>query len=286
MNTRLTYKTLGLALVFSASFAQGQSNTSSVELPNFSLERLKNYISADLFYTHDYISNTGGAKAGPRNLGALDLYIESDLSKYSAVQGEMQFHYLHVNQNDSRGGIGDSQAASNIDMPTQVDRMVDVWYQHNFSDNLNVKVGIQDISMEYDITESSLSFLNSSFGTGPEISMSGPSGASVWPITGLGIRSLYNFTDELSLRSGIFDANPGGQETYRSFHSDIGNNEGFLHISELAHKNDNRKIGGAVWNYSKNQEKLSGNNSETSFGTYAIFEQKINHSLRTFFRAG
>jgi porin len=286
MNTRLTCKTLSLAVLVSATSAWGQSNTSSVELPNFSLERLKDYVSTDLFYTHDYISNTGGAKAGPRNLGALDLYIDSDLSKYSSVQGEMQFHYLHVNQNDTRGGIGDSQAASNIDMPTQVDRMVDVWYQHNFSDHFNVKVGLQDISMEYDITESSLSFLNSSFGIGPDISMSGPNGAGVWPITGLGIRSLYNFTDELSLRTGIFDANPGGQETYRSFHSDIGNNEGLLHISELAHQKENRKIGGAVWNYSKTQEKLSGNNSETSFGAYGIFEQKLNHSLWTFFRAG
>ena len=287
MNTSLTYRTLSLAVLISCpTFALGQSNTSTIELPSMSLERLKNYVSTDLFYTHDYISNTGGAKSGPRNLGALDIYIESDLSKYSDVDGEIQFHYLHVNQNDGRGAIGDSQAASNIDMPTQVDRMVDIWYQHNFSNRLNVKAGLQDISMEYDITESSLSFLNSSFGIGPDISMSGPNGASVWPITGLGIRSLYNFTDELSLRTGLFDANPGDQKTYRSFHSDVGNNEGLLHISELAHQNDDRKMGAAVWNYSKSQQKLTGNNSETSFGTYGIFEQKIGHSLWTFFRAG
>lgn len=286
MNVRSAYKTLSLALLFSAPSAWCQSNTTVGNLPSFNWERLKNYVSSDFFYTNDFISNTGGAKSGPRNIGALDLYIESDLSKYSEVQGELQFHYLHINLNDTRGGIGDSQTASNIDMPTQVDRIVDLWYQHNFTTEFNIKIGLQDISMEYDITPSSLSFLNSSFGIGPDISMSGPNGASVWPITGLGIRSLYNFTDELSLRTGIFDANPGDQSTYRSFHTDVGMNEGFLHMSELAHEIDTRKIGLAVWNYSNAQKKLSKNGAETSYGTYGIFEQKLNHSIWAFFRAG
>ena len=171
MNTRLAYKTLGLVFLLSASGAMGQSNTSSIELPSFKFERLKDYVSADLFYTHDYISSTGGVKAGPRNIGALDIYIESDLSKYSSLQGEFMAHYIHINQNDNRAAIGDAQGASNIDMPTQIDRVVDLWYQQNWNDQFKTLVGVHDISMEFNVTESSLSFLNASFGTSAELSL-------------------------------------------------------------------------------------------------------------------
>ena len=163
MNIRLATLTtsLGIALSFGAS---GQSNTSEIELPSLNFNRLKDYVSADLFYTHDFISNSGGAKTGARNIGALDIYIESDLSKYSSVQGEFMAHYIHINQNDTRAAIGDAQGASNIDMPAQIDRVVDLWYQQNWNDNLKTLVGIHDISTEFDFTESSVGFLNSSFG--------------------------------------------------------------------------------------------------------------------------
>lgn len=282
MNTRLTTKTLILSSLLSLS-AWGQSNTSSIDLPSFKWKRLKDYVSADLFYTHDYVSNTGGEKAGPRNIGALDIYFESDMSKYSSVPGQLMFHFIHINQNDNRGVIGDAQAASNIDMPEQVDRVVDLWYQHNWSDKFNTLVGLHDISMEFNVTESSLSFVNSSFGTSAELALAMP---SLYPITSLGARAHYMFNDELSLRTGIYDSNPGDETTYRSFHSDVGNNEGYMHISELAHQNDNQKAALGGWNHTKKQTNLSEKAEASSYGTYALYERKLGHSLWAFARMG
>jgi porin len=283
MNTRLICTTLCLAAFISTSTARGQSNTSTAEFPGFSLERLGNYVSADLFYTHDYVSNTGGIKAGPRNIGALDIYIESDLSKYSWVQGEFMAHYIHINQNDTRASIGDAQGASNIDMPTQIDRVVDLWYQQNWNDNFKTLIGVHDISSEFNVTESALSFLNSSFGTSAEF---GAAGISLYPITSIGTRSQFNFTEELSLKTGFYDANVGDEKTYRSFHSDVGNNTGYLHVSELAHQKDEKKMAVGVWNFTKSQEKLGANGEEKSYGTYGQYEQKFGHNTFAFARYG
>jgi len=283
MNIRLVYRTLSIGLALSSLSALGQSNTSSFELPGFTFERLKNYISADLFYTHDFVSNTGGVKAGPRNIGALDIYIESDLSKYSDLQGEFMAHYIHINQNDSRASIGDAQGASNIDMPTQIDRVVDLWYQQNWNDKTKTLFGIHDISMEFNVSESSLSFLNASFGTSAELALAGP---SLYPITSLGTRTQHSFTDELSIKTGLYDANVGDEKTYRSFHSDVGNNVGYMHISELAHQQDDQKIALAGWNFTKSQEKLGANGQANSYGTYGLYEKKFGHNTWAFARYG
>lgn len=273
----------GVALLISSS-VWGQSNTSTIDFGQRTLERIKPYVGADLFYTHDYISNTGGIKQGPRNIGALDIYIESDLNNYADVDGQFQFHYLHINQNDTRGSIGDAQYASNIDMPSQVDRIVDLWYQQNWTEEFNTLFGLHDISMEFNVTESSLSFLNSSFGVAADLSYSGTNGPSIYPITALGVRAFYQFNETLSLRTGLYDANPGGAETYRSFHSDVGNHEGFLHISELVHQDDHRKIGLGGWNHTNRENNINANGKSSLFGFYTMAEQKLNHSLYSFIR--
>lgn len=283
MNKCMAYRTLVLSLLISST-AYGQSNTTVGDLGLGLLEKIRQYVSTDLFYTHDYVSNTGGVKSGPRNIGALDLYFESDLSKYSGVEGEMMLHYTHINQNDTRALIGDAQVSSNIDVPIQVDRIADLWYQQNWSEKFKTLVGLHDISMEFNVTESSLSFLNSSFGTAADLSYSGENGPSVYPITSMGVRSLYHFTEELSLRIGFYDSNPGGPETYRSFHSDLGGHDGYLHISEVVHQNDEHKLGLGGWNYTKAQNKINSNGKATLMGLYTMAEQKFTSALHGFMR--
>lgn len=284
-------KSLNLALISILGLilsvpAFGQSHSSLADVSINALQTYKRYVRTDLFYTHDYISNTGGAKAGPRNIGALDIYFESDFSKFSSLQGQVQFHYIHIHHNDQRGAIGDIQFASNIDVPVQVDRVGDLWYQQNWSDHFNTLVGFHDISMEFDITESSLTFLNSSFGTDAGLAYAGTDGPSIYPITSLGTRSLYHFSEELSIRVGLYDANPGGEDSYRSFHSDVGAQNGLLHISELAYQDDDQKIGLGGWNHSKEQAKIGTDETTTHFGSYSFFERKLSHSLRGFIRYG
>lgn len=239
-----------------------------------------------ILYTHDYISSTGGTKSGPRNIGAFDLYLSSDLSKYSQVRGDFMAHYVHINQNDTRAAIGDIQTASNIDAPMQVDRMGDLWYQHHISKHLKILFGLHDISSEFNITPSSLTFLNSSFGTSAELSYSGLNSPSIYPITSLGGRVLFHFNDSLTLRSGIYHANPGGTETYRSFHVDVNDEDGFMYISELAYQTDERKFGLGGWNYTRDQNRIGSIKTAPLFGFYSMMEESLSHSLWTFLRVG
>jgi porin len=282
MNMRLTYKTHLLSLVLS-SVAIAQSTTSTFDLPNLQLNRLKDYITTDLIYTHDYVSNTGGLKAGPRNIGALDIYLGSDLSKYTRVQGELMSHFTHINQNDTRAAIGDAQGASNIDMPQQIDRIVDLWYQQNWSDSAKTLVGIHDISTEFNVTESSLSFLNASFGASAEFSLAGP---SVYPVTSIGTRTQYFFNEEFNLKVGLYDANVGDEKTYKSFHTELGNHEGYMHISELTYQNDDQHVAVAAWNFTRTHEKLGEDGNSVSYGSYALYEKKIGTNTIIFGRYG
>lgn len=238
-------KIILIALLFSTLIlkAQAQGNVLSGDISFPSTSKLERYLNFNLLYTHDYISNTGGVKAGPRNIGALEISLATDLRKYTSINGEFLAHYLHINSHDNRAEIGDMQYVSNIDSPTQVDRMADLWYQHHFGKKLKILAGFHDISTDFNVTESAVNFLNSSFFISSEFVYAGPNGASVYPITAVGARAVYQLTNEIEILTGAYDADPGGEETYRSFHSRISNNEGYLLITEIDHILENQKIG-------------------------------------------
>lgn len=286
MNTRLTYQILGLALLVPAA-ALGQSNASTGSLPSYNWNRFVKNMNFSAFYTHDFVSNTGGAKAGPRNIGAIDVYLNPDLSKFTRVNGEIMIHYNHINKADERGAVGDAQVASNIDVPGQVDRLTDLYYQHNISDNFKALAGFHDISAEFNVTESSLNFLNSSFGTSAELSYSGPHGVPVYPLTTVGGRAEYVVNDEFVIRTGVYDADPGDSTKMRSMTSGIGTSEGIFHISEVAHTLDNQKIAIGGWNYSEAQTKLKNEDEkDTAFGAFGVYEREAAKNLWGFFRLG
>jgi porin len=286
MNQRLKSLTL-LFLSLYPVISFGQSHTTVGEIMDLDLRRLKRLMQLELFFTNDYVSNTGGIQAGPRNINGLDLYLNSDLSKYSRINGELNFHFVHINADDRRGQIGDSQIASSVDMPGKTDRLTDAWYQQVWSERFKTLIGIHDISSEFNITSSSLNFLNQSFGTTTDFAVSGTNGPSIYPITSLGLRAEIKLLNDFVLRSGIYDADPGDTSTYRQLYSKIGLNEGYLVMTELAQEADNQKWGLGNWTYSNPMEKI--NNEEESaaaFGFYLMQEKKWGHSLWTFARYG
>ncbi len=276
-------KLLALSYALPA-FVWGQTNVVTKSLPEIEFNHLNKYLSFELYYTHDYVSNTGGVKQGPRNIGAIDMYLESDLNKYSGIQGDFQIHYLHIHGNDQRGQIGDLQFASNIDSPTQIDRMADLWYQQRWSDQFKTLIGIHDMSMEFNTTPSSWKFLNASFGTAADLTYAGPNGPSIYPVTAVGFRAKYELTDYTKVMAGIYDANPGGEETFRSFHSDIGNTEGYMAIAEIYQKIKKQKIGFGGWTNEKKQSRQQKAEDPTPFGFYTMAEKSISDSLFTFVR--
>jgi porin len=226
-------------------------------------------------------------KLVPETLVLSIVYLDSDLSQFSYIKGEIQAHFLHLNSRDTRGEIGDLQYASNIDSTSQVDRMADLWYQHNWSDKFKTLIGIHDISMEFNVTKTSWNFLNASFGTTADLAYAGTNGPSIYPLTALGFRAQYQLSDEVEVLAGFYDADPGGPETYRSFHSDIGAHEGYLAITEVAHRLEKQKIGLGAWTQTRNFERPdSPEETAKSYGFYTMAEKFLTDSLIVVGRAG
>ncbi len=276
-----------VVLLLLSSSAFGQSIFSVKDLQDIRFENFKKSLLLEFFYTNDYLSTTGGTKAGPRNIGALDLYLTSDFNKFTRWDGQLMVHYNHVSGLDSRGAIGDYQGTSNIEMPSQVDRLTDLWYQGAWNDKVKTLVGIHDLSTAFNVTDSSFNFINASFGTSAEISFSGPAGAPIYPVTSVGIKNDVQFTEELLLQAALYDATAGDQSTWRSFHSDVGNDDGFLAITELAYETELQKIGLGGWAYTKKLPKYLDETEEgTSAGAYTVLQHAFTPNLIGFFRYG
>lgn len=259
---------LSIAVAWSqATFTFGEINVSTFRYSQ---------IKPQLIATYDYMSNTGGETSNSKSIGALDFYLSTDLSKYSGINGSFVAHYGHLERFGNESVIGDTQITSNIDVTTQADRMIDLWYQHNWSGRTKTLFGLHDISTEFNVTESSLNFMNASFGTSAEISYSGVNGPSAYPFTSLGVRIYHQFLSSFSYRGGAYAGDPGAQNTYSSFHSDVGGQDGYFLIQEIAHEISGQKNALGIWNYT----------TSNSYGAYYIFERDLSDSIAVFARYG
>lgn len=277
-----------LALIItllSFTYAWSQINISIGDL-NFSQPKA-HHLQPELVATYDYMVNSGGESSVPKNIGALEFILQSDLSKFSSLDGHFKFHYGHLERFGNEGSIGDAQMASNIDVSTQADRMIDLWYEHQWTSSTSTLIGLHDISSEFNVTDSSLNFLNASFGTSAELSSSGHNGPSVYPYASVGIRVFHEFSSSLSYRGGAYDGDPGPHETHSALHSDISGEEGCFFIQEIAHTNKKQKKAFGVWNYTSPRKKNQNDaDKDSSYGAYYVFESNLTDSLAIFTRYG
>ena len=121
-------------------------------------------------------------------------------------------------QSLSAGRSGDVQTASNIEAPG-VERLMELWVSQAFGDpdaagSLLVRGGVVDLNRTFDSIDPAGLFLNSSHGIGPDLSHSGPSGPSIFPVGGLAAQADWRPAARLALHGGIF-AEPDPQRQDR-----------------------------------------------------------------------
>jgi len=105
--------------------------------------------------------------------------------------------------------IGDIQGVSNIGA-YQTWKFSELWFQQNlWDDSFSILAGIYDINSEFDVIETAGHFLNSSFGMGPEFSLSGINGAPTFPNPDPGLRVKIKATDNIIMQMAVFDPVPG-----------------------------------------------------------------------------
>lgn len=165
----------------------------------------------DVAYTGDYVGNTlGGIRTADTFLGNLDMTLTLHTWRFLPVDLGTVFAYGLVNH----GGqptefVGDLQGTDNIQAPESA-RLFEIWWQKAFfGGRVSLLGGLYDVNSEFYVVESAEIFLNSSFGIGPEVALSGVNGPSIFPFSSLAFRVKAELFSEWEFSAAVMDGVPG-----------------------------------------------------------------------------
>jgi porin len=228
----------------------------------------------------DYFSNiSGGIKNEDSymlnaNLGlGIDLELLAGLKAASVYLSGIGIKGVPFLEN-----TGAIQGISNIAGLNQL-KLYEAWIEQNlFDNNFSILFGLYDLNSEFDVRESSIYFINPSFGIGFDFSQSGVNGPSVFPHTSLALRVKARLSDSFEIIGSIFDGVPGSQENESSFQVKLSVEEGALIATEIIYysQNDFTKISLGGWYYTSTFETILYENKESgNFGAYLNAEKQI-----------
>jgi porin len=167
-------------------------------------------IRYQIVYTGDVFTlGAGGLDGGTDYLADVSVAITLDAEKLIGWKGAHLFFYGLGNYGrDPSERVGDLQGVSNIAAPRDV-QIYEAWVEQNVARHLSVLVGLYDINSEFDVLESAGLLLNSSFGIGPELSLSSVAGPSIFPFTTIGARISAQPLSSLFLKAAVMDGDAG-----------------------------------------------------------------------------
>jgi porin len=136
-------------------------------------------IKMETVNTNDVLSDvlstvSGGIWLGTDIDGDLDLLITVDTEKLQGWKGSTFFSDLGLYGNNPSQNVGDVQSVSNIGALNNW-KLFEAWFQQNFfQERFSSLAGMYDVTSEFDVIRSSSElFVHGSFGTGPDLSLSG-----------------------------------------------------------------------------------------------------------------
>lgn len=250
----------------------------------------KDFSSAFSFSTKvtgDFIYNfTGGIKQGYTYLGMEDFSIEFDTETAGWWKGGHFFvHGLNAHGNGmSENYTGDLQVLSNIDAGDYTG-LYEFYYAQGIG-NFSFLIGQHDLNTEFVGTKYGGTFINSSFGIVPSISLNMP--VSIYPVAAPCLLLKYQSGNSLVYKFAVYDGDPGNFETNRfNLQWNINSKEGAFSIAEVEYNryldgqvSGTYKLGsyyhtGTFLNYTDTSTFHKGN-----YGIYAIVDQALfNRSL-------
>jgi porin len=246
MQVRALQRLLATAWLASAGAACAQECEVGVDCAGVALNGM---------YSGDWRRNTtGGLETGAAYANKLILganwRVES-LFEEARISGSASVMYL---SGDAISGdyVGDLQGLNNIEADAGW-YLNEVWTEFAFGGDTHttLRAGVLDLNAEFDVTPTSLMFVAAPFGVGTDISQSGATGPSIFPLTGLGIRAAGERDGGLGWRLGVYDGAPGndGSRGFASLH--VSSDEGVLAIGELVYHSEHvNKMSLGAWGYS------------------------------------
>ena len=179
----------------------------SAVIDSNSVLQVKNIFTHEFSYVGDFINNLrGGIKQDSQYLGIAHLFLKFETGNIGLWNGGVFF----INGASTHGGtpsndlIGDFQTASNIEAGNHT-FFQELWFKQSFN-NIEMKIGLQDLNTEFVVSEFSSDFLNSSFGVPSVISDNVP--VPIFPLTSLGIMGKFSLGENFSISTALYDGMP------------------------------------------------------------------------------
>jgi porin len=229
----------------------------------------------------------GGVRVGDTTLNKLRLAATFDGTKAGLPGWRAHVQVFRTNGEVlSASRIGDIQTASNIEAPS-VTRLMDAWVERDFSHGL-IRVGIQDLNLDFDSIDTASLFLNSSHGIAPDLSQTGRNGPSIFPEGGLAVEGIWNPNAQVSLKLGVFDGAPGDPARPNAFIG-VRLDGGALVIGEANYKpGDRTLVGVGAWGYTATFDAITPGAPPRrgQQGVYAFAQVMLAHNWSGWVRAG
>jgi porin len=221
-------------------------------------------------YTADALWNVqGGLQEGSAYLDYIELAAGVDAGRALGLDGVSLFASV-FRRNDptfSERYVGDSLVVSNIDASSPM-QFLEAWAEWGFdaAGPGSLRLGLYDLSAEFDVLDSRAIFLNSAYGTGQDIAQTGLNGPSMYPITALGARLAWAPRDRLLLKAAVLDGVPGDPEERGRSRLHLSSSEGALWIVEATGGGEHLRGGAGYWRYTTEFPALDATGGETGAG--------------------
>jgi len=204
-------------------------------------------------YTADALWNVhGGLREGWAYLDYIELAAGANLGRVPGG-GDLSLYASVFRRNDptfSERYVGDSLVVSNIDATSPM-QVLEAWADWGFEarGRGSLRLGIYDLSSEFDVLDSRAVFLNSAYGIGHDLAQAGASGPSIFPDTALGARLAWAPDDAWLLKVAVLDGVPGDPEDRGRSRLHLSSSEGALWIAEVTSGGSQVRAGAAYWRY-------------------------------------
>ena len=276
------------------------------EAPDFSTERLSGNwggyrtdlynsgVSVDAVYKQSFWRNfSGGVKEGNSGVSYLEAGVTVDAEKAANLKGTT----FYASVVSAQGGNPDDFAGTNggIDNTSVTKRaffLYEAYVEKKFmTDRAALLLGVRDLNYDFNVTDTSGLFLNSTYGISTEFSATGDNGPSVFPATALGARLLVTPIGASYLQLGVFDGVPGDPNG-RGTHIRFKDKEGALLIAEGGvNSAETGKFAIGAWNYTaRRPDQQTAALKKLSRGFYLMGDKSVysadNKDVSAFARVG
>ena len=107
----------------------------------------------------------------------------------------------------SASNLMNLQTVSGLEANASI-RLWELWYQQNFGDRFDVKIGEQSLDNEFMMSQNAGYFLNSVMGWPMLPAANLPAGGPAYPLAGLGVRARVHPSDAVTIMAGVFNGSP------------------------------------------------------------------------------